>query len=125
MLAFWYSERCSRQIKFCAIVFTCTLILLCAERLKLAPLFSALSLGIGLLMHLLYLTLQTRQSMLAQPWRSIVQKMPYGLLVILFFCLPRTGNWADMLMQILQCLGFSALGLFLLSIYQNRAKRFD
>lgn len=125
MLEFWYSQRCTRQMKLFAAIAACLIITFSSQIFKLSPAFIGISLGIGLLMHVLYSAMPAQAGTGLQKWRHFAQKIPYLLLIILFSCLPRTGSWTEMLMQILQCIGFCAIGLFLVSIYENRAKRFE
>lgn len=125
MLDFWYSDRCTRQMKLIAVIAACLIITFSSQIFKLSPAFTGISLGIGLLMHVLYSVMLAQAGTGIQKWLHFAQKIPYLLLIILFSCLPRTGSWTEMLMQILQCIGFCAIGLFLVSIYENRAKRFE
>jgi len=53
MLNFWYSERCSRQIKLIVCIATCVMIFMAAQVQQLGAIFIGLSLVIGIATHLL------------------------------------------------------------------------
>ena len=53
MLSFWYSERCSREIKLIICIATCVMIVIAAQVQQLGAIFIGLSLGIGITTHLL------------------------------------------------------------------------
>ena len=53
MLNFWYSERCSRQIKLIVCIATCVMIVIAAQVQQLGAIFIGLSLMIGIATHLL------------------------------------------------------------------------
>src|SRR5690606_41774986 len=54
MLEFWYSERCHRQIKLMVIIATCIVIYAASTVAQLGPALIAVSLGIGIVVHLLH-----------------------------------------------------------------------
>ena len=123
MLKFWYSEHCSREIKLVSSIVACIGIYLCSTIAELAPLWVGISLMLGMLTHLLY-----TQSLKLAPshlYRNTLQNGIYIFqlfaLLSLAYVLPEQHKW----LLWLQCLGFDAVGLFLLSIYSNRAKRHD
>ena len=123
MLDFWYSERSTRQVKLIVSILTCVIIYFCSSVEKLEAIFVGLSLVIGALLHLLY-TYRLKISD-SNPYKrgfdivSIV--IPISLLILLIIQLPSQNK----VFLSIQSLGFMLLGLFILSIYQNRAKRID
>ncbi|MBJ9955141.1 MULTISPECIES: hypothetical protein [unclassified Acinetobacter] len=122
MLDFWYSSRCTREIKLISSILTCAIIYSCASIEKLNPIFTVACLLLGVLIHILF-QLRLKLSV-AQPNRQdfkiIFSIVPiFGLLLILFLLPPSHKLWTS-----IQAAGFTALGLFIVSIYQNRAKRF-
>jgi positive regulator of sigma E activity len=57
----------------------------------------------------------------AQGFKILFSIFPiFALLLILFLLPPSHKLWIS-----IQAVGFTALGLFIVSIYQNRAKRFE
>ncbi|MBP5993131.1 MAG: hypothetical protein KA518_04255 [Acinetobacter sp.] len=120
MLDFWYSERCTRQIKLITCISTCVMIYLSAKPAELSIWFVAFALLIGISLHL------TRECILkiksqnpsnkAIQWLIIV---PIIALIFLFFCLPKTNQFS----LALQSIGFAALGFFIVTLYENRAPR--
>ena len=121
MLEFWYSERCSREIKLLSSIVVCSAIYFCSRIAELAPLWVGLSLLSGILIHVLftqYLKLAT-----SHPYRITLRNGIYIFqlfaLLSLAYVLPEQHKWVLWL----QCVGFHTLGLFLVSIYSKRAKR--
>jgi len=92
MLNFWYSERCTRQMKLIAVIAACLIITFSSQIFKLSPAFIGISLGIGLLMHVLYSVMLAQAGTGIQKWLHFAQKIPYLLLIILFSCLPRDAD---------------------------------
>lgn len=116
MLDFWYSARCNRQVKLALCVAVCLMIYACAK-------VAELSLGLGALVHVLRVIKLKLQSQ--QHYNSIFDVLFFLLPIIywlgLMLLLPAQHVWALML----QAIGFSVLGLFIVSIYSNRAPRFN
>ena len=98
MFKFWYSDQCSRQMKLMICIGLCIVIFGCAEVLKLPESISIASVLFGVILIL-------------------------GLGLIFSF-LPRNSSYEFSLLA-LQGFGFCLLGLCTVSIYGNRAKRFD
>lgn len=123
MLDFWYSSRCTREIKLISSVLTCAIIYYCASIEKLSPIFTVVCLLLGVLIHILFqlrLKLSTTHRY-AQGFKILFSIFPiFALLLILFLLPPSHKLWIS-----IQAVGFTALGLFIVSIYQNRAKRFE
>ena len=123
MLEFWYSERCTREIRLICSIGVCISIYFCSRIAQLAPLWVGLSLLSGMLMHILFT--QSLKLATSHPYRITLRNGIYIFqlfaLLSLIYLLPEPHKWVLWL----QCLGFHALGLFLLSIYLNRAKRYD
>ncbi len=121
MLEFWYSEKCNRQIKLALCVLLCLVIYSCAKVAELSMAFSVMSLGLGALVHLLRqlkLKLQAN-GRYNSGFDALFFTLPCVYWLILIFLLPTQHVWALML----QAVGFSVLGLFVVSIYSHRARR--
>ena len=123
MLNFWYSESCNRQIKLIVCIITCTIIYVCSAIQQLTPVFAAISLGIGFMMHLLRnISLKlSAQSASQKIIQNLFLLVPISALVLLILYLPAQ----DKIYLAIQCIAFSALGLFIVSIFAHRAKRFE
>ncbi len=126
MLEFWYSERCSRQIKLIVIIATCILIYAASTVVQLDPVFVGVSLAIGIVVHLLHhFRLKiSKSNPYANGFSALSRVIPIIALITLFGYLPEQQQW-DKFALGLQCLGFAAIGLFIVSIYESRAKRFE
>ena len=123
MLNFWYSEACNRQIKLTLCIITCVIIYVCSSIQQLTPVFAALSLSLGFMMHLLRhigLKLST-QAVSQKVMQNLFILIPVSALMLLILYLPAQ----DKIYLAIQCIAFSALGLFVLSIFVHRAKRFE
>ncbi len=123
MLDFWYSERCTRQIKLIICIAVCAIIYYCSNIQQLSPLFEGLSLAVGLALHFLRIVhLNIANTNRYKPvFQIIFSMLPIIALIALIISLPQTHQ----AILALQCICFSAIGLFLVSIYENRAKRFE
>lgn len=123
MLDFWYSERCTRQVKLMVSIVLCIAIYYCSSIAKLSPLFVGISLAIGIILHVLkQLSLRiATQTVQFKLLKVLIILLPVLALAIMAWSLPQQ----NMLYLILQCLGFIALGFILIANYENRAKRSD
>lgn len=123
MLDFWYSEKCTREIKLMACIITCAIIYFCSSIQQLSPLFTGLSLAIGICIHSLRnISFKiSADSPYAQGFKILFAILPMSTLIFLMTLLPTEHK----LYLAIQCVGFTAIGLFMLSIYENRAKRFE
>ena len=123
LLNFWYSDRCTRQIKLMVCIATCAVIFYCTEIQKLPTVFAIISLALGIATHALYQYAHRLKQ--EQPYYQILRRLtsivPLTILAVMIFMLPTINQ----LYTALQCIGFSALGLFLVSIYENRSPRHD
>ena len=123
MLDFWYSERCTRQIKLIICIAVCAVIYYCSNIQQLSPLFTGLSLAVGLALH--FLRIAHLNIANTNHYKSVLNIIfsifPIIALIALIIFLPQTHQ----AILALQCICFSAIGLFLVSIYENRAKRFE
>ncbi|MDM1341410.1 hypothetical protein [Acinetobacter pseudolwoffii] len=127
MLEFWYSERCHRQIKLVVIIATCIVIYAASTVAQLDPVLVGLSLGIGIVVHLLhhFRSKISKANPYAHGFGALSRVIPIIALITLFGYLPEQHQqWAKFALG-LQCLGFAAIGLFIVSVYENRAKRFE
>ncbi|SDX90304.1 hypothetical protein [Acinetobacter kyonggiensis] len=121
MLQFWYSDRCTRQIKLLVCIATCVMIYLCSTVQQLSAMFTGISLMIGMGIHLLRaLSLKIAAD---NPYKNgftlLFRLMPFTALMTLIAALPTEHK----VILILQSIGFIAIGLFILSTFPNR--RFD
>ena len=121
MFDFWYSERCTRGIKLAICIATCAIIYFLSNLQKLAPIFAISCLGIGIMTHLIWKALHRIKA--DHPHRKGVKVLgticPLTALILVILLLPNTQKT----LLALQAIAFSALGLFIVSIYQNRAPR--
>ena len=118
MLQFWYSDRCTRQIKLMVCIATCVMIYLCSTVQQLSAIFTGSSLMIGMGIHLLRaLSLKIAAD---HPDKNgftlLFWVMPFTALMTLMAALPTEHK----VMLILQTIGFTAIGLFILSTFPNR-----
>ncbi|MEG0483090.1 MAG: hypothetical protein RR575_13765 [Acinetobacter sp.] len=123
LLDFWYSERCTRQIKLMVSIITCAIIYYCSTFEKLSPAFTLFGLAIGISIHVLRnisLKIATNASAL-KLYKILFAVFPIFTFSILVFLLPHSNK----LYTAIQALGFVALGLFVVSIYESRQKRFE
>ena len=121
MLQFWYSDKCTRQIKLLVSIATCVMIYLCSTVQQLSAMFSGISLMIGMSIHLLRaLNLKIAAD---HPYKNgfalLFWVIPFTALMTLIAALPTEHK----IMLILQTIGFTAIGLFILSTFPNR--KFD
>lgn len=118
ILDFWYSARCTRQIKLIVCITTCVMIYLCATVAPLSPLFTMISLVIGMAVHgLRVLSLKiTADNPYQRGFSILFLIMPMIALMTLISSLSAEYK----VILILQVLGFAALGLFLLSTFPHR-----
>ncbi|MFW1689351.1 hypothetical protein ACG9H2_05125 [Acinetobacter ursingii] len=121
MLDFWYSERCTRGIKLGICIATCVIIYLSSTTEKLPALFVVMSLLLGMIHHFLQQKISRIQAdnPYAEGFSIIGFVLPIIALITLIAFLPQPHQW----ILAIQVIGFSALGLFIVSIYQNRAPR--
>ena len=121
MLQFWYSDRCTRQIKLMVCITTCVMIYLCSTVQQLSAMFSGISLMIGMGIHLLRaLSLKIAEDNAYRNGFTILFRLiPFTALITLIAALPTEHK----IMLILQMIGFTAIGLFILSTFPNR--KFD
>ena len=121
MLDFWYSERCTRGIKLGICIATCVIIYLSSTIEKLPALFVVMSLLLGMIHHFLQQKISRIQAdnPCAEGFSIIGFVFPIMALITLIAFLPQSHQW----ILAIQVIGLSALGLFIVSIYQNRAPR--
>ena len=121
MLEFWYSDQCNRQIKLMVCITTCVMIYLCSTVQQLSPLFTGISIAIGMGLHgLRVLSLKIAAD---NPYKKgfaiLIFAMPLIALIILISALPTQHK----IILAIQVIGFASIGLFILSTFPNR--RFD
>lgn len=123
MLDFWYSERCTRQMKLIVSILLCIAIYYCSSIAKLSPLWVGISLATGIFVHV-FKQLSLKQAIHqigVSLCRIIIIAFPTLVLIGLYMYLPPQNK----LYLSLQSLGFIALGFILIANYENRAKRVD
>ena len=123
MLHFWYSERCTRQIKLLICIITVAVTLYFSEMTKLSTSLTLLSLLLGMVIHGLYSLLMK----FPQPnntWSQSFKILPDLTLlmgwILLYLQLPEEYQLA----QAVQLFGFSLTGFYIVSIYANRTPRY-
>ena len=123
MLDFWYSERCTREIKLIVCISTCVMIMLCGQIASLSPVFVGFSLAVGVVIHIIrMLSVKIQSSHSHQTgFQIIFLSVILIAMISLIINLPKSHQWA----LAAQCLGYIAIGFMIVSIYSNRAKRFE
>ncbi len=121
MLQFWYSDQCTRQIKLMVCIATCVMIYLCSTVQQLSTLLTGISLLIGMGIHLCRtLSLKiAKDNAYKNGFTILFGLMPFIALMTLITALPTEHK----IVLILQVIGFTAIGLFILSTFPNR--KFD
>jgi hypothetical protein len=122
MIEFWYSTRCTREIKLIVCIATCIIIYFCSRIQELDVLYTGIAIAIGISVHL-FRNLKLKidpQNPYAQGFNLVLNILPTFSAIFLILMLPKSQQ----LFLSIQSLGFIALGFFIISIYDNRAKRF-
>ena len=122
MLDFWYSSRCTRQIKLALCVITFAVVYWSSNISKVTTSFACASLLLGLSLHGFYqLSLKTQ-------WRdqrglfNLMSSCIFLLIIAgLIYLLPKHHQ----AIAALQIIGYSLLGFFSISIYSQRHRRHD
>lgn len=122
MLSFWYSEHCTRQIKLIICIMTCAVIYYASGIQKLEPIFVGVALVIGVLTHLIHLYAEKINE--SNPYKQGLKILNYLVPIFAVSILITKLSIENRIFLSIQVIGFMLLGLFILSIYQNRAKRF-
>ena len=125
MLDFWYSERCTRQIKLIICIAVCAVIYYCSNIQQLSPLFTGLSLAVGLALH--FLRIAHLNIVNTNSYKPIFQIIFSMLPIIaLIFMHMKEG---EILIPGAQGIGFMALAICLFSplslLNQNQPKNED
>lgn len=118
MLNFWYSPRCTREIKWGICIVVCICIYFSSTVQQLPTKYSVIALVLGLAIHALRHVLQA-----AVKQKPILKVIFYAVLAmsitLLIYSLPQDNR----LIFTIQSLGFVSLGLCLVSNHVQRAKR--
>lgn len=123
MLNFWYSPRCTRQIKLFACVVTFAVLYFTGQSAKIPSELALSSLGLGFILHLAYqLSLKPRLFSKRRTFNLIYQSLIIVIVLGLIWLSPSTLN---KLFVTLQVIGYTLLGFFLISIYTQRSPRHD
>ncbi|MEQ1106516.1 hypothetical protein [Acinetobacter seifertii] len=120
MLAYWYNAP--RHIKLIFIIAVCAAIYVANQVQPLSPSYTILSLVLGFGLHFGQY-LQTKipaRSSYKSNFHFLLRIYLLIIVAIVVWILPPQHNW----ILTIQALGFVLIGFFLVSIYQNRAKRF-
>ncbi|KQG45690.1 hypothetical protein KIP84_16270 [Acinetobacter sp. BHS4] len=121
MLAYWYNAP--RHIKLIFIIVVCVAVYAANQVQPLSPIYTILSLIFGFGLHIGH-DLNTKFSNNTSGKSSLgvlIKIYPILIIIILMYLLPVQHEW----IHLIQALGFVLIGFFLVSIYQNRAKRFN
>lgn len=105
-------------MKLITCISTCIIIFLCSKQAELSTWFVGFALMLGLSIHLIYSLILKFQSQNPKISRWLFL-LPFFVLIILIMSLPAQHQ----LMLSIQTIGFSALGFFIISLYENRAPR--
>ena len=121
MLGFWYSDKCTRQIKLIICIATCVVIYLCSTVQQLSLLLTGISLAMGMGIH----GLRTLSLKIAadNPYKEGFAILFFVMPIIAFITLISALPAQHKLMLAIQAIGFVAIGLFILSTFPKR--RFD
>lgn len=124
MLNFWYSERCTRTIKLIICISTCVVILLTAEIKKLDFLSTLMSLCLGLSLHIIHHVL-IQSKRLKHQLKAYYAFSPFILIVFFIFMLSALNfqNSREFFALFVQLMDYSAVGLFVVSLYASRTPR--
>ncbi len=120
MLAYWYNAP--RHIKLIFIIVVCVAVYAANQVQSLSPIYTILSLIFGFGLHIgHYLNTKLSNHTSGKSSLGVLIKIyPILIIIILMYLLPVQHKW----IHLIQALGFVLVGFFLVSIYQNRAKRF-
>lgn len=122
MLEFWYSNRCTRQIKLALCVLTFALVYWSSSITKITTSFACVSLLLGLSLHVFYqLGLKTALIKQKNLFSLICSSTFILVLAGLIWSLPENNKE----IAALQVIGYSTLGFFVISIYALRSRRHD
>jgi len=119
MLDFWYSARCTRQVKLLLCIGTFILLYYCAKLQEIPRGVALFSLLLGCAVHLIY---QIRLHSKLRKYLSYSTWLYLGLGLIavgLIIWLPEVNKS----LAAIQIIGYSLLGFFLISIYSQRSRR--
>ena len=121
MLAYWYNAP--RHIKLIFIVAVCGAVYAANQIQPLSPIYTVLSLilGFGLQVGNYLNSKISNNKSYKSSFGLLIKIYPIFIVVILMYLLPVQDKW----ILAIQALGFVLVGFFLVSIYQNRAKRFE
>lgn len=121
MLDFWYSEKCTREIKLIICIITCAIIYYFSNIEQLTTWTVGFSLGIGIFIHILHhLKLKLNaHNKYSNGLNIIFLSLPIVAILFLIQSIPPINK----MILIVQSLGFVGLGFFIVSIYENRSKR--
>jgi len=123
IMNYWYSERCTRQIKFIVCIVVCSIIFLSSKEFNLSSLHIIFALCLGSSYHFIY---QLKQKLsLNHSYKTgmniLFFVLPLAALIALVISLPSIGR----LYLMIQTAGFTLIGFFLVSIYAYRSKKSD
>ena len=117
MFNFWYSEKCTRQIKLIICIATCVLVLIAAEFSKLSLVLTIICIVCGISLHLIRTLSERIQP--DHPYYRGFQILFFTTQILIFFGLLDTleyQNLKELIALATQVIGFVAIGLFVISI---------
>ena len=117
MFNFWYSEKCTRQIKLMICIATCVLVLIAAEFSKLSLVLTIICIVCGISLHLIRTLSERIQP--SHPYYRGFQILFFTIQILIFFGLLDTleyQNLKELIALATQVIGFVAIGLFVISI---------
>lgn len=121
ILDFWYSERCTRQMKLIICISTCCIIFLSSTDVKLSTTHVIFALCLGATCHFIHHAQNKLKA--SSPYKTgfdiLFFTFPILAMIGLITTLPNEGQ----VLLIFQSFGFIAVGFFIVSIYSQRTKR--
>ncbi|CAB1208572.1 hypothetical protein [Acinetobacter bouvetii] len=118
MLEFWYSDKCTRQIKLIICIATCVIIYLCSAVQQLSVLLTGISLAMGMGLHVLRaLSLKISED---NPYKEGFAILTFVMPLMAFITLISALPTEHKIILAMQAIGFVAIGLFILSTFPKR-----
>ena len=123
MLNLWYSA--ARPQKLITVITVCIAIYIASNVIQLGQILSMLALGIGLCIHATY-TLAPKLKTKFSHHKSIINFI--YIIEVMGLCIAVTYFPKALLLEqffalMIQLVGFSSIGFFLVSLYETRTKR--
>lgn len=117
-LDFCYSIRCTRHIKLSICISTCVIIYLCSTVQALSPVFTGMSIAIGMGIHgLSTLSLKITED---NPYKTGFNLLFFVLPLMTFITLILVLPTQHKIMLAIQVIGFTTIGLLIVSTFPKR-----